>query len=174
MWISEIYPATHCDFDQTSPCLAALDSDKDSANMPSSSLKAVCALSSRNTGEVSIVVASAINTIMAKRVGEMIRKSSPTLRRINSMRPRVFISVPNTAESWLLDPVSRAATNVPPNLPSVATRTMRPQISQLTGFDSRSIRVRMPVDAEKAGKRRTVTTLSSRGLIIRAASLPWE
>jgi len=83
--------------------------------MPSSSQQVACAFGRCSIREVSIAAASAINTIMAKRMGEMIPKSSPTLRMINSMRPRVFISVPNLAELWLPDPVRRAATNVPPN-----------------------------------------------------------
>jgi len=41
------------------------------------------------------VVTKAITTIMAKSVGEMTRRSSPILRTISSISPRVFISVPS-------------------------------------------------------------------------------
>lgn len=62
-----------------------------------SSSAAVDGLSTWSTGAVASVVASAINTIMAKSVGEITLRSSPMFRIINSMRPRVFMSVPRTA-----------------------------------------------------------------------------
>ena len=57
-------------------------------------------------------------------------------------------------------PVSRAAANVPPNLPSVATSDDQPADQPLARPESRSIRVRIPVKAKNAGSSRMVTTRS--------------
>src|SRR6185295_4804561 len=52
-------------------------------------------ISSRRIGDVAIVVTSAISTIIAKSVGEMILRSRPTLSTISSIKPRVFMSTPS-------------------------------------------------------------------------------
>ena len=51
------------------------------------------------SGLVINVVTSAINTIMENNAGEMTFISKPIFRIINSIRPRVFISVPKPAAS---------------------------------------------------------------------------
>ena len=64
-------------------------------------------------------------------------------------QPAVFIRIPRLAAAREPRPVTRAAMNVPPNLPAVvATRTIRAQIAQLDAPDTRSIRVRMPANAK--------------------------
>lgn len=88
-------------------------------------------ISNRSTGDVTIVVTSVITTIMAKSVGEMTLRSSPMLRTMSSISPRVFISVPRAAALRQPRPVSRAATKVPPNFPTVATRMISPQMNHL-------------------------------------------
>ena len=60
-------------------------------------------------GDVIIVVASAISTIIAKSVGEITPRSRPMLSTISSITPRVFISAPKAAALRQPNPVSRAA-----------------------------------------------------------------
>ena len=55
--------------------------------------------SGRSSGVVMNVVTSAMITIIVNRVGEMTPRSSPMLRTISSIRPRVFISTPSAADS---------------------------------------------------------------------------
>jgi len=82
----------------------------------------VVGISHCRTGAVAAVVARANTTIIANSVGLMTPRSRPMFMTISSMSPRVFISVPSAAASRQLKPVSRAATSVPPNLPTVAAR----------------------------------------------------
>ena len=103
------------------------------------------------------VVARAMRTIMAKTVGLMTPKSSPTVRTISSIRPRVFISQPTASDSRQPWPVSRAATAVPPTFPTVATSTTAPHHSQSAALSTSPMRVFMPVAAKKAGRSSTVT-----------------
>ena len=51
----------------------------------------------RRSGVVAIVVTRAMTTIIANNVGEMILRSSPMFKTINSISPRVFISEPIAA-----------------------------------------------------------------------------
>jgi hypothetical protein len=83
--------------------------------------------------------------------------SRPTLSTMSSIRPRVFIRIPSAVLSRQPSPVSRAATNDPPNLPSVATRMMSPQTSQSVAPLTSLICVRMPVNAKKIGRNSTTT-----------------
>src|SRR5580704_11093114 len=122
-------------------------------------------------GPVVIVVTIAIRTIMAKRVGEITLRSSPTFSTISSISPRVFINAPSAAASRQLKPVKRAATHVPPNFPTVATKIIRPQRSQASQPDTRSMRVLIPVNAKKAGNNRTVTICSNCRVKVRATAL---
>ena len=55
-------------------------------------------IKSRNNGVVANVVTSAMITIIANRVGEMMPRSSPMLSTISSIKPRVFIRTPSAAE----------------------------------------------------------------------------
>jgi len=93
------------------------------------------------------------------------------LRTISSISPRVFIRIPRLAAAREARPVTRAAMKVPPNLPAVATRTIRAQMAQLDAPDTRSIRVRMPANAKNAGSRRIVTTTFERSMRTRARPL---
>ena len=72
-------------------------------------------------------------TIIANWVGEMTCRSKPMLSTTNSMRPRVFMRIRTAAESRHARPLHRAATEVPPNLPTEATRTIRAQIAHSGG-----------------------------------------
>src|SRR4051794_24100002 len=81
-------------------------------------------------GLVMSVVTIAMMTIIAKRRGEMIPRSRPTFRTINSTRPRVFISTPRIEEDHLSNPTLLEITYVPPNLPRVASNVMSAQIFQ--------------------------------------------
>ncbi len=67
-------------------------------------------------------------TSIANSVGEMTFISSPMFNTINSIRPRVFISTPSAVESRQSEPVIRAATTLPPNLPADATATISAHI----------------------------------------------
>ena len=63
------------------------------------------------------VVTSAMSTSAANSASEITPFSSARLSTISSVRPRVFISVPITAEARQSKPVSRAAITAPTNLP---------------------------------------------------------
>jgi hypothetical protein len=91
------------------------------------------------------VVTSAMMTIIAKRVGEITPRSSPMLRTMSSISPRVFIKMPIAAASRHRRPVSLPATKLPPNLPTQATRMMSPHMSQELGLSSNPIWVRSPL-----------------------------
>ena len=62
------------------------------------------------------VVTSAMITSIANSASEMTPFSSARLSTISSVRPRVFISVPITAEARQSKPVSRAAIVAPNEL----------------------------------------------------------
>src|SRR5262249_2090205 len=51
-----------------------------------------------SSGAVASVVARAMRTSIAKRVGEMTPRSSPTLSTMSSTRPRVFMSTPSAED----------------------------------------------------------------------------
>src|SRR6266540_3326693 len=68
--------------------------------------RCTCRLSTRaggcnhaRTGVVIVVVTRAISTIIANKVGEMTPMSSPMLRMMSSIRPRVFIIAPRASDS---------------------------------------------------------------------------
>src|SRR5207237_56370 len=65
----------------------------------------------------------------------------------------------------------RAAANVPPNLPAVATTRISPHTSHGSAPATRPTRVRMPVKAKNAGKSSTVTRSSSLCVNARATAL---
>jgi hypothetical protein len=98
-----------------------------------------------SAGVVMTVVTMAINTIMVKRAGEMTPRSRPMLRIMSSMRPRVFINTPRAAASRQPSPVVKAATVLPPNLPSVATPMISRQNSQRSALSRSPTWVRNPV-----------------------------
>ena len=74
-----------------------------------------------STGPAMKVVTSAISTSAANSASEMTPFSSARLSTISSVRPRVFMSVPITADSRQPRPVTREASSVPPNLQAMAT-----------------------------------------------------
>jgi len=91
------------------------------------------------------VVTRAMITSAANSAGEMTPFSSARLSTISSVSPRVFISAPRTADSFQPDPVTRAASTVPPNLPSTATASST-SVSSTSGHESsRVMFVRRPV-----------------------------
>ena len=96
-------------------------------------------------GVVLTVVTRAISTIIVNRRGEMMPRSSPAFNTISSINPRVFIKAPKTPASRHESPERRAATIVPPNFPTVATRMIAPQTSQSCQSPSSVISVRRPV-----------------------------
>ena len=79
------------------------------------------------------VVNSAMITIMENSAGEITPISKPMLRMTNSIRPRVFISVPSPAASRSGMPLSQEARVDPPSLPTVATKMIRPQYIHICG-----------------------------------------
>ena len=91
------------------------------------------------------VVTSAMITSIANSASEITPFSSARLRTISSVRPRVFMSVPITADSRQPKPVSRAAIAAPKNLPTIATTISTPVISHSTGRSSRPMFVFRPV-----------------------------
>src|SRR5262245_9660714 len=109
------------------------------------------------SGEVAMVVASAIKTIIEKSSGVRTPRSRPILSTMSSINPRVFIRMPRPAACRVSIPVRRAATNVPPNLPAVATTMIRAHARHAEAPETRSIRVRMPANAKNAGSRDSVT-----------------
>ena len=99
----------------------------------------------RRIGVVAMVVARAIRTIMANKVGEITPRSRPMFKTISSISPRVFIRMPSEAEVRESSPVNFAATNVPPNFPTVATMIINKQNHQSGHSESSPIWVRVPV-----------------------------
>ena len=98
------------------------------------------------SGVVMNVVTRAMITSMANSVGGMTPRSSPMLRMISSVRPRVFIRIPTANDSRHLRPTALAAAVDPPHLPSTATNRIRPQNSHSLGSPPMSpMRVRRPV-----------------------------
>ena len=67
------------------------------------------------------VVTSAMITSDANSAFEITPFSSARLSTISSVSPRVFISVPMTADARQSKPVSRAAIIAPTSLPTIAT-----------------------------------------------------
>ena len=91
------------------------------------------------------VVTSAMITSIANSASLMTPFSSARLSTISSVRPRVFMSVPITADSRQPRPVTRLASSVPPNLQAIAT-TVRTSVSSSSSARSiSSTLVRRPV-----------------------------
>ena len=67
------------------------------------------------------VVTSAISTSAANSASEMTPFSSARLSTMSSVRPRVFMSAPITADSRQRRPTTREASTVPPYLHATAT-----------------------------------------------------
>ena len=91
------------------------------------------------------VVTSAMITSAANSASLMTPFSSARLSTISSVSPRVFISVPSTAESRQPRPVTRAASSVPPNLQAIATTHSTRVSSTSSARSSSSTFVRSPV-----------------------------
>ena len=70
---------------------------------------------------------NAINTIIAKTVGEITPISSPIFRMTSYMSPRVFIRIPIAPDSRHDIPVKRAERVAAPNFPVIATAMMSAQ-----------------------------------------------
>jgi hypothetical protein len=105
------------------------------------------------SGLVAIVVITAISISIANNVGDRMCISRPMLSTINSIKPRVFIKIPNIAASFQSEPVNRAATKPPPNLPNDATPMIsRPKTQFLTRC-TRPISVRQAVNAKNTGNK---------------------
>ena len=83
--------------------------------------KRLCGSISLINGPVISVVTSAITTSAVNSAGVITPASSARLSTISSVRPRVFIIAPSAAELRHGRFISRAATSVPPNLPTIAT-----------------------------------------------------
>src|SRR3954454_16276610 len=62
------------------------------------------------------VVISAMITSIANSVGGMTPRSSPMLRMMSSVRPRVFIRIPTASDSRQCRPTALAAAVDPPHL----------------------------------------------------------
>ena len=91
------------------------------------------------------VVISAISTSAENNAAEITPLSSARLRTINSVSPRVFISVPIAAAGRHPMPVTRAASTAPPNFPTIATATKITVSSHSSGRSSSPTFVRSPV-----------------------------
>ena len=96
-------------------------------------------------------------TIIENSAGEMTPSSRPMLRTINSISPRVFISVPSAAAVAPGHARQPRRDERAAELPGDGDQ--HDQSAQQPGFGAadRSIRVRMPVNAKNAGRSRIVT-----------------
>ena len=119
------------------------------------------------------VVMIAIRTSIANSASEMTPSSSARFRTISSVRPRVFISVPMTADRRQSKPVRRAAMAAPKSLPTTATASSTSVRSQSSGRSSRPTLVRSPVYAKNSG-RSSVTTKSSIRRVTSSVSSAWR
>ena len=93
-----------------------------------------------SSGPAMNVVTSAMITSIANSASEITPFSSARLSTISSVRPRVFMSVPSTADSRQPRPVTRAASIVPPNLQAIATTVSATrQQQQLDAVDQQHV-----------------------------------
>ncbi len=119
-------------------------------------------------GVVAKVVTSAISTSMVKTCWEMTPRSYPMLSTMSSIRPRVFIKMPTALASRHLRPVRRAATELPPNFPRVATPMMAAVTSHSEGWLTSPIWVRSPEKAKNSGSSIPTATVSMRSAMVSA------
>ena len=110
-----------------------------------------------SSGPAINVVTIAISTSIANSAGEMTPTSSARLSTISSVSPRVFISVPITAEARQSKPATRAAIVAPTSLPTIASAIRRSVISHSSGRSSS-----VDVHLQPAVRRRTSAAAASR------------
>ena len=108
------------------------------------------------------VVTSAMITSIANSASLMTPFSSARLSTISSVRPRVFISVPITADSRQPSPVTRLASSEPPNLQAIATTVSTSVIRSSSERSSSSTFVRRPVKQKNSGSSSRTTKSSIR------------
>ena len=100
---------------------------------------------SRSSGPAMNVVTSAMITSIANSASEITPFSSARLSTISSVSPRVFMSVPITAEARQSKPPTRAARAAPNSLPTIATAIRASVIHHSAGRSSRPMFVFRPV-----------------------------
>ena len=84
-------------------------------------------------------------TSIANSALEIAPASSARLSTISSVSPRVFISVPITADAFQSYPATRAAIAAPASLPMIAIAISSSVSSHSSGRSSRPTLVRRPV-----------------------------
>ena len=91
------------------------------------------------------VVTSAMITSAVNSAEEIAPVLSARFSTISSVRPRVFISAPSTADSRHGRRITRAAISVPPYLPTIAIAHQRTVIAISCPLPSSATFVRRPV-----------------------------